>query len=391
MVSTAYSYNIDSTLSIQVTLDNAIPVLLSPTNLHTLRVVQNIQQYLPTLLLEFDDLSGILTTSYPINDGAILSVTFTSNKDTDNSVKTINFRVLGSPNVNPSGNQSRIKIIAILDALIYLKQIPTNVFTGNSSDVITQIATNCGLTSQVDPTKDYQSWLPGRKTYSQFTDYVVERGYVDPNSFMTLGVDENKNIYYKNLQTLIKSPPQYGIFFGPTQGTIPKLSYSALEYSIKNTNGVLNMLTGYGANIVQENINGTGNEYTKVNVTKDTNYLELNKNIKGNILTRVRSQYYPPDAGNSHNNIANAYYQNARIKSQYSTVLYFLIDSYTPIRLFDIVSCSFTDLSTRDINTTNKGTYIVTAKTRTIVGNRYYEKIQLSTTGKNINPSTQML
>lgn len=331
---------------------------------------------LPAFKLEYEDKTGYLADSFPITDGT--PVTFIIG--TESQKQQINFRNFGKPLTVPGATKSKISMVGYLDVPNYLYSVYFGGFTGTSNEALRDIAEKSYMQFDGESTQDKQTWISGNKSFSNFANHIASHGWVNDKSCMSIGVKFDKTLMYKNLTSIVSKTPRFRIHSGPPPKTSATTSFECLYYSMKSLSGVLNKFGGYDTHVAQEQMDGTFSEETRVKATKLSNYFDLDKNVKSRVGV-VNSIYVPPSCGNTNDYYEKGLLQNTRMRSLYSSMIDVILDKVTGIELFDLVEFSLPNPSQDSLNRSYSGTYIVSAKMMTIHGNRYFEKIRLSSTG----------
>lgn len=351
-----------------------IPV--NHTTVQTMSVIQNALIHVPTLEVTFLDVDGRLAKT-PVSDGEQVEIMFGHSLRMDN-VEPINFRMFGPPSLRPVEGGSLVSFKAMLDAPKYLRGMVDKSYKGTASDVIKQVAGEVGLTADVHSTQDKQVWLPQRKPFSSWIAHVVDHAYAGAQSAMVHGVTETKKLLFKDLSKLANEPGKKKLVYGNYKpGQI-----MVLDYEVVPKAGVMNNWIGYGSRTVQQGLDGVIKDLDKVDVTRLSSSLEMSSAVK-NLVGAVRSEFSPLNAGNVHEKFFDAFHQNRRIKSTFSLDIHVLTPQFTDLHLYDTCDLELMDPSSRTPNSNYSGTYIVTGKVRYIQGTRYWEKLTLTSQGKN--------
>ncbi|MDE1905564.1 MAG: hypothetical protein KGH75_03830 [Rhodospirillales bacterium] len=348
----------------------------------------SVRQSLPTVRLVIMDPSNVISTALPIVDGTQIGIIMDDTSATNPT--PINFRSFGTPKRKPVPNFPSIAaydINGLLDSIPFTKTNPTGVFTGTSNTAIKNIASlnNLVYSGNVSA-NDSMPWRPGKSTWAGFVEHISSHSYIDAKSVMVWGVDESKTLHFNNLVPLYNTSPKAYIYYGAPPQTSSNTqitsnnTYPALQYKALNNSGLLNASGGYGQRTVQPTLDGNVSKYLTSNATVTNNSLDINSDLSKAIQPVSRMHLPAADCGNSHPNYIQARHQNHRLKCTYSQNIYVLLYRTTGLNIFDTVN--FT-ASTGDNASTSlvNGTYVVTAKTRCLYSNRYYEKLELTNAG----------
>jgi hypothetical protein len=352
-------------------------------------ITTNVKQPLPSLRIVINDPISVINTALPIVDGTLLGVIMDDTSTNDPT--QVQFRAFGTPKRSHMPNhsdQTVYTITGLLDSIPFIRSNPNTTLTGTSNTVMKNIATQNGFNFVTNVSgNDSMTWLPAKKTWAGFAEYVSKHSYIDNNSVQSWGIDEQKNLYFANIVPLFSKPPVAYIYFGaPNASTnsnqqTQSNTFVALQYRAINRSGLFNSLGGYGQRTVQQTLSGPNqNKYLATDATVTTNQLDINSNVSGAIKPVSKMSLPAADCGNSHDNYIQARHQNHRLKCTYVQNVYVMLYQKSGLKLFDTVS--FT--STTEGNNTNSlvnGTYIVTATSRVYWSNRYYEKLELTNNG----------
>ena len=226
----------------------------------------------------------------------------------------------------------------------------------------------------------------GNKSYGQFAQSVSDYGYFDRNSCAMVCVTSSGVMKYKNVTTLPLLQPTNRAYFYTDK---PKDNYANFriltdEWFYEST--FVNMLYGYKYDVIDTNLDGSTQVFKEVDSKKTfSNKLNVNNNIN-ELMSSVRTEYGFVDCGNTHSNYWKAYHQNKRLRCTYSSTYIPTVSEDTGLELLDLAEIE--SISGTDTNTDTTTTYIVTGKTQMIDDTfSYKEKLQLTTTGKNISSS----
>jgi hypothetical protein len=113
----------------------------------------------------------------------------------------------------------------------------------------------------------------------------------------------------------------------------------------------------------------------------------MSKNLQ-NIISPVAKIELPPlNMNNVHPKFFLARHQNSRLKDTYSQNVYVTIPHVTGLNIYDLVQFNSNSTAYGPDYAAN-GFYVVTAKTRCLLGNKYMEKIELCASGPQANSSS---
>lgn len=378
---------------------NGMEVPITNSTVLELSIVQNILIKVPTLKLVLKDVTGATASDYPISDGMPITVLLGSGTSDDTPV-ACNFRQFGSP-IGTGDSQAHLIILyAVLAAPKYLYGECKTAFTGTSASVLTSMATECSLLSSCDATSDTMTWLPMRKRWCDTAQFIAQHGWASNTSNMVLAVNEQGTLIYRNVTTAMVASPTVAIYINSPapDSTSAITNIQAMDYSFSSLEAVSNAMGGYGSTTIQEAQDGSLEENMQVTATRLATKFGINSDIKGSITAMSSgaygvtfTEYVPPDCGNTHTNYAMAINQNRRLQALFSIRTKVLVQAVTNLDLLDVANLVIYNPVTREADDTHSGVYVVTAKTRYISGNRYFEKLTLETTGRGSDPASLMV
>jgi hypothetical protein len=259
---------------------------------------------------------------------------------------------------------------------------PSKAYMGTSAEVMGEIAKAMDFKLITNmTTNDKMNWLPGRKTWNGYAEMICKHGHVNDTSALHIGVDQSRNLHYKDVTQLFSTDQVKKVFYygqAPQKGQAPLMAVE--QYKANNHSGLLNNLAGYGLRISQSNITtGLMQKFTNVKALKINNLVDINKAVLGQIGTRGRIDLTRLFTGNTHPNMMLASHQNQRIKATYSQEVHVLVSQASGVNLFDMVQ--FSAITSQSADDSVSGLYCVTAISKAIKNRRYKEKIQLTSAG----------
>jgi hypothetical protein len=358
-----------------------VPIYTKP-GIH-LQTVERVNQILPTLFFHMLDFYGLYSNAQvPINDGTQLTLAF--NDGNSGLPAAYNYRAYGTPirKKHPAG-YDELLVYATLDNLPYTREAANRALTGSSTSVVGQIASllNMGYTTN-DSSQDSMTWLSGRASWAKYVSNIEKYAYSNSQSMFAHAVTGANNLLFMNIQKLMAGKNYVAtLYYGvqpPSGANEP--SYQLYDYKIVSSSGFLNHLFAYGMR--QSQTGSTGS--VTINNTVDATYttgenIDINANSAQRLSNRSRIQVAPVDCGNTHANYYPAKHQNARLKATYSQMLVGMSAFYTGLNVFDIVRVIVYNQGVQ--NSTASGTYFVSAIQRGICGTRYFERMELMSTG----------
>jgi hypothetical protein len=142
--------------------------------------------YAPTMRLEADDPSSLLSTSRALSEGNTVEILI-SKKMSDPKAVPRKYRIFGPTRDNNAYNPN-LKIIGVLDAPKYFTASSRESFTGTTDVVLRKVAEICGL-KYLGPVNgrslnDRQIWLDVCTSRAKFIHETTRHGYMDDRSCM---------------------------------------------------------------------------------------------------------------------------------------------------------------------------------------------------------------
>ena len=346
-----------------------------------IHISESVRLHLPMLSMQFSDINKFLTTNSLLVDGVLVQVIITIENVTNN----YSFRLFSHKQILTG--QPRYLINGYLDSQTFWGTTVDKPKKGTTSSIISDIATNAGLDYDGVNTVDSQTWLGQNKKLCEYVMSLAQRGYVDDQSCMCLGVTASKVLRYLNLTKFNDFPikGQYANALTP----LDKPGISPItDYKILNKSGFFNNLSAYDSSRYETDTlaAGASDIHTQVNVIKNSRQLMVNKDTNSKV-SRGTVSHAPIDVGNVHDKYERAYYQNVRLGNLFSYGLEVLIPKYVPASILDVVNCIIT---VPDVNAMAgpSGKYLITSKVIYIQGLNYYTKLELFRHGLNENVNT---
>ncbi len=270
---------------------------------------------------------------------------------------------------NFNGTGFEYEVDGYLDFPLYWSGTSSAGIRGTSSDALSQIASQCGLSYTGTSTNDSQLWIPRNRTFGEFANEIKRRGYATANSYMELGVNPDGTMKYVDVQNL--PAPTVTVVLGQyLQGAI-----TAADYTPHAASGLPNKMTGYQNTRYDQSIVGTAlsTANSSITFTPDSKSPLFNTVVQ-KAVARGYQSYGGLDVGNVHENYEAAIYQNRRLANTYSLSVEFTIQTPTALKLFDTFTFSV-DQEVNKQDAAYAGTYIVAGKVLAITGAQYAEKI----------------
>lgn len=358
-------YNVNGRLEVSIFINNVeYPLDPGGNSLAFLHVGYSTKTLLPTVHFKLIDVLHSLD-QVELQDAIPLRVVV---KPASAATVTYNFRKFHHVK-QFNGSSFEYEVDGYYDAPRYWTGTATGGIRGTSNDVLSQIASTCGIAYDGTSTNDAQLWMPRNRTFGEFAKQVAKRGYANDGSYMVLGVDAIGGMKYKDVNTL--PDPTVKIVLG--QYVIG--AFTATDYQPQAKSGLNNKMTGYQNTRVQQSMTGddTHTIHDQVTFTPDSNSPLFNIAIRDKIQQGYRT-FSAIDVGNVHPNYERAVYQNIRFANTYSLGVEFNISTPTTLQLFDTFTFAV-DTENQKQDVAYAGTYTVAAKAFLIVGANYAEKL----------------
>lgn len=363
--------------------DSEIPLSSSDDQFICIR--DNVKQILPTVEFYLPDFNNVLSGQTLISDGTPIEVAISDGVDGKAVVKK--FTSFGTPKRAPTSTGTFLHIIGILDGCADIVRAAVNRSINDTSyNVMSEAAKQFDLnfSSNVTSTNDKMAWRGGRQHWGNFLNFVADHGYSQPGSFMSFSIQSNKTLFYNDVAQLMKSQARKAMIVNSSTdkevNNVPV--FNMIEYLAVNHSGYANNSNAYGMSMKQFNT-GTGDidAYKTSQAHKPTGMgIDMNANIKSSIDKNPRVLLPAINTGNTHENFMSARHQNARLGDTYSQNVYVLVPAYTNLSLYDKVYFRALD-EQGNIDTSTVGDYLITGTAKATKAGRYYEKLELTSTG----------
>lgn len=375
------------TVSNQILLQFAINGVEIPVGLSSFKEISmicNIQNKLPTLHFVIEDATNVIHDQAQLGDGATIDVVLHSDYGFDQGkIEQVTFIASGTE-MELTGASLTFTASGIFKAVEYLGKTAEKPIKGTSSDVISQLAQQGGLTANSsESTSDSQVWRPLRQTISEFAHHVCDHGYSGDSSIMSMGVTFGGQLIYKDIQKLATQSSNTVVMTGSpdmiTQGIIPCTGFKAVSIA-----GLANFTQNYGVKLVQEKLDGTAQDFSSYAATFFSSFMNINSGIK-NLVGAVRSEYLPHEMKNVHDKFYDAEYQNRRGRSLFTNKIIFTTANSSGLELYDVVYFQPILPTNNQVSDMLSGNYIVTAKKKYLAQGKYFESIEINSQGYGTN------
>ena len=254
--------------------------------------------------------------------------------------------------------------------------------------VISTIANEVGLQSDVDSTNDKQCWRGLAERRCIFARRLAQRGFIDSNSLMALHTTFDK-VLYKNLNAIDVTSPVAIFAYGQFQvnDDVNAPVYPVMSYRPVLRGGIHILQEGYRRQMIDQGIEkdfSQENDYRfarqdRVQIRKRADNLlhsfELDEKV-GSLPTSTGIL----TSGNVHDTYNHAQYQNARgMKLLMTCRIEVLTFVPTEVQIFDPIEIKLAGVDrgagVEKASGTYDGGYLVYGRIIQISGSRYAEKL----------------
>lgn len=347
---------------------------LTESNLTSFGLVSNVQQALPSLNVGFKDDTGDALNSL-MNDGDKIQVSI--GNPGRHIYSGLNFIVSGAPKVTGRGSYNVIEFNGILDNIGWLRKMVDKPYKGTASSVIQQLASEVGLSVDMDDSMDDMTWLPNRLPFVGYANHLLQRSFAGEGDALVMAITDMGKLKLKKLSTLIANN-------GKLLSSNPEWGHHILDWVTAPKANSPNASHGYGSTSIGMNPDGSIFEGNDVAVKLMSNATSIMSGIKDTIGSLgMRINALAPLAGNTHEKWYEGIHQNPRVLSTYSFDVETLTDIPAQLELLDTVMFRPVNYANGKEATHISGKYIVTAITKTIMNGRYLEKIVITSQGQN--------
>lgn len=368
------SYALSNGLTISIYFGKTEFPLSTSNRITQLHIIESVQLFVPQLNLSLVDTSKFLE-KLGLQDGMPISVSI-SNKGT--VLQTLDFRLF-SFSAKKENYSMQYKITAYLDLPKYWNGLAKTIIRGTSSEALSAIASECGLSYIGAPTSDSQLWTPGCSKYCEYAKYIAERGYVSEGSCMVLGITMLKGMIYSNIMDLAKP-----IVTLRALNTNSPNECLVSSYKVSAASGMNVANGGYYSTRVKQSVitDAYSDKVNTLTVKNNVSSPAINSYVRDMFEKQVIT-YAPIDCGNVSEHFENAIYQNKRLKALFTVNAEFICVGTTPVTLCVPFNFYAVDSSGQP-DEKDSGVYVTTARILYVdESSRYYEKILASRIGTN--------
>lgn len=365
-------YLVNGQLEVSIFINDTEYPLSAINLLQSLHITITARGDIAMLSMQITDAQRLME-AIGLKDGSPIRVVV---KAQNKNSKTYNFRAYTYKRFQ-SGANYVYRIFGYWDAPAYWATSTAAAINGTSNDVLSQIASKCGLKYDGTSTNDSQLWLPQNKIYRTWARSIAKAGYIDDTSCMVRAFDLDGTLRYKNVNNL----PE------PTKSVVAyqyaKDAYTAVDFSESTESGFNNMLTGYqNMRYMQSSIEEqTQEQIQNLTFKADVKSPLYNTDLKSQIA-RGAVRFGPIDCGNVHSKYERATYQNVRYSNLFNLGLDLLITMPTDIQVLEKLNFSLQKEDT-SIDTATSGIYVVTSHAIYIEAATYAERVGITRHGTN--------
>lgn len=295
-------------------------------SLHQCLIQESLEYPLPNCTLSFDANDQFLK-DHPITDGTLVEIHLYKDDNSLNEYYT--FRVYNL-DLGIMNNYIRYTLSCYLD--VYQLFFSGEGFAANtySSEIFRSVAKSLKIPSNIDTTLDKQLWVPSNFDLLRWLSNISKYGYIDELSCMLWGIEKNKTLLYKNLSSIIKSTPKENLLKliptndnnTPDDNSLPYNSAQPTFYS-----GIENLrYRGYGGYDTYFHLPSYSSKKVSASkVVASSNMLNINRELSQGLEPTQQAF----DVGNFHQHYYEAYMQNLRQLSTYSTYMTVLLEEWS--------------------------------------------------------------
>ncbi len=370
--------NIKDRFYLSIKIDGKL-LSLQSISLKSITMQSNVIFSFPTACLELGDNIRYFDEN-PILDGSTIEIV--SGTDYSKLNKPLyRFRVY-SVTHKEAGSVVYYTINCTLNAPKYINENFKGSYSSTSAAAITSIATVCGLTPDVDTTTDNQVWYGAGKRRCLFAKEISKNSYLNNSSCFGLGLTLDSKLKLKNISA-VNLANSTNLF---VQGNkVNKDVISVLDKKESTNSGLFNNLAAYKFEGVEQSSEGT-TSYTEIQLSTKSTSVNVNSLLNSK-LTGSTLKIYPVSSGNTYSNYYLSEYQNLRVTATYGNVLYIMSNQESMLDLFDPLKYVLFDNINGEVKINSKlsGGYLITGKTIYIEAGAYYEKLQITRQGYNLD------
>lgn len=347
----------------------------SPGLVRTLHLIES-SSFIPQAIMDLVDQKRTLRNELALVDGTRMEIRVGASQE---QAETAYLSVLGTKEIE-TGGQRLLRVVCVLDAPSFIFDTKLNRFAGTSTQVLSQIASQYGLTYDGDISgSDSMSWLGIATSPRLFVRDIEQHMWVSEKAFPVISYTFDKQMLVRDLNTvIIGEPEQYFVFHSDTdkEGAI----YFE-ELRPMSSSGAFNALSNYGDKAVWTDEDGA--QTTLDSVTIDSND---NPNVSSSVREGIQGskvrQLVPSPDSNSHKNWTKAKYNWTRQSLAYTENARGLVRGQASVGLLTCVEVISGQLSDRtgeeEVDEKNSHKWVVVGKTRSVMYGQYSEAYVLT-------------
>lgn len=236
-------------------------------------------------------------------------------------------------------------------------------YRGTSSDVLSQIAAECGLGYVGAATNDLQYWLQRNMPYSTFAKYIAAHAYASDTAHLVLGVDLNGRMKFQDVRGI--KPTAKVAYQSETQD-----AFVAQFFQPTTSSGVANAVNGYSDMRITQSVLTDSEIFDQMTFKPDSKKVLINPKVRAQV-GQSNVTFGPLDFGNVHPNFEKAKYLSSRFNAVAALGAQFLFNSVTELDLLTRFTFSTSATSPGEYD----GVYTVANRIIYVESSTYAEKI----------------
>jgi hypothetical protein len=378
------TFNSAGKYSLEIFINNRL-LTTSDAILDEIVIHESIHQSLPTVDLTLVTNDSLIERT-PLTDGSQIDIRLKIEQTEDTEEVLILETLLWSHEAVEISDGIQLKMHCLLSAPDFLNGRIESV-NGSSFDVFNLMAQRSRMTLISDPSVDKQVWIrPGIRGNVWLND-VINHSWASPRSAFIYAVTRQRELLRYNLDERASKNPKWVFkpeleFYGDViENNVVRFKYPRFT----SQSGYLNTFFGYGRDLSTFNVESGEIQSHKPNsFVKRTNFMNLNS-------TRETSQKHQSLGVNNPLNVHGKYYdayaQNMRIKSFYSSSVDVLSSYFRNVRLLDRVSLSLNNDNGTSKRQTYSGDYFVEKISTVVDTAQVTRRFVLVREGINADPS----
>lgn len=368
------AFEIENRVSIRLFFGSTEVLFSKINSLNFLHMGSSSKLGVPMIHLSFSDPTELVSTQKLLGEGSSIRVILASGVGFK-TVKNYLFR-LNKHRKLAAAPSTTYELDGYLDVPGYWIQTALKPRKGTSSQVLRDIAEDCGLDFDGETTSDSQVWLPGNLKYYAWARNIAERGYKSETSAMKLCLELDGTLLYKDVCDLKEAKHKVSLM-SKTPGHI-----MASDFRPDTSAGFNNVRHSYKSAVVYQNLMKNQDDFNKYDeeVTVEQHSDEvtfLRNNDISNQVTRGSVRFQPLDFGNVHDNYHRAKYQGARLNGLFSLAGSLVTGEVTSVSVFDNLQLNLSASSGTEHEKPYSGIYKTVGRVVYVNGSNYYEKFDL--------------